>query len=143
MRVFCRLGAGLGLFVAFGLACKDSGSPSGSPNTLVRVSGDTQATLTGGQVPIPLRVRVRGADGQPLSGATVTWTVTTGSATPGSPTVLSDSQGFASTTLTMGATAGAIGVQAAVPSTTPVTFTEISCEHPVLALNDTLSGALA
>jgi hypothetical protein len=43
----------------------------------------------------------------------------------------------------MGATAGAIGVQAAVPSTTPVTFTEISCEHPVLALNDTLSGALA
>jgi hypothetical protein len=143
MGVFSRLGAGLGLFVAFGLACKDSGSPSVTPNTLVRVSGDTQSTITGNTLTSPLTVRVRGSDGQPFEGATVTWTVTAGTATPGSPTALSDASGLASTTLTLGAAPGAITVQAAVASVTPVTFTATACDHPVLALNDTLAGALS
>ena len=143
MGVFSRLGAGLGLFVAFGLACKDSGSPSVTPNTLVRVSGDTQSTITGNTLNSPLTVRVRGSDGQPFEGATVTWTVTAGTATPGSPTALSDASGLASTTLTLGAAPGAITVQAAVASVTPVTFTATACDHPVLALNDTLAGALS
>jgi hypothetical protein len=142
MRVFCRLGAGLGLFVLLGLACKDSGGPV-APSILVRVAGDTQVTPTGDQARIPLTVRVTGSDGHPFPGATVTWTVTAGSGTLGSPTALSDAQGLASTTLTLGATPGAIGVQAVVGNVTPVAFHECAGGHPVLALNDTLSGALA
>ena len=144
MRVFSRLAtAGLGLFVAFGLACKDSGAPVVTASVLFRVSGDSQATLTGGQLTNPLTVRVTGSNGQPFYGATVTWTVTAGTATPGSPTSLSDSSGIASTTVTLGATPGAIGIQAAVASVTPVTFGATACDHPVLALPDTLPGALA
>jgi len=144
MRVFCRLGAmALGLSVVFGLACKDSGAPVVTTSSLTRISGDTQATLTGQPLPIPLRVRVTGTDGQPFPGATVTWTVSAGSATPGSPTVLSDSQGMATTTLTLGATQGAVVVQAVVANLTPVVFHECASGHPVLALNDTVSAALA
>jgi len=143
MGIFSRLApAALGLFVAFGLACNDSGGPV-SPSTLVRFSGDGQGTLTGGQLSNPLTVRVTGSNGQPFPGATVTWTVTAGTATPGSATSVSDAQGLASTTLTLGATPGAIGVQAAVASITPVTFTATACDHPVVALNDTVPGALA
>src|SRR6185436_1155806 len=91
----------------------------------------------------PLRVRVLGSNSQPFRGATVTWTVTTGTATPASPTAVSDSQGFASTTVTLGGAPGAVAVQAAVANVTPVTFTATACDHPVLAFPDTLAGALA
>ncbi len=142
MRSFRRLGAGLGLFVAIGLACKDSGGPV-SPSILARVAGDTQITLTGSQLSLPLTVRVTGSDSRPLSGATVTWTVTGGTATLGAPTAVTDAQGLASTTLTLGATPGPIDVQAAVGTLTPVAFHACASDHPVLALDDTLSGALA
>jgi len=144
MRDFGRLGATvLGLLVAFGVACNDSSGPNVTANSLARISGDSQATLTGAQLANPLMVRVLGSDGRPFAGATVTWTVTAGTATAGSPTAVSDTLGLATTTLTLGATPGAIGIQAVVTSLTPVTFAATACEHPVLALNDTLAGALA
>lgn len=144
MRGFCRLGAmTLGLFAVFGLACKESAAPAPTPSTLTRISGDSQATLTGAQLGAPLTIRVNGSDGQPFQGATVTWTVTSGTATLGSPTATSDAQGLATTTVTLGATPGALQFQAAVASVTPVTFRATACDHPVLALNDTLPGALA
>jgi hypothetical protein len=145
MRVFGRLGpVTLGLFVVVGVACKDSGAPAVVVSSLSRVSGDSQATLTGNPLNNPLTVRVTGSNGQPFAGATVTWTVSAGAATLGSPTAPSDSQGFASTTVTLGATPGAIGFQASVGSgVTPVSFGATACDHPVLALNDTIPGALA
>jgi len=144
MRIFGQFGlASLGLFVAFGLACTDSSAPVVTATGLARAGGDSQATLTGNQLANPLRVRVLGSNSQPFSGATVTWTVTTGTATPASPTAVSDSQGFASTTVTLGGAAGAVAVQAAVTNITPVTFTATACDHPVLAFPDTLAGALA
>src|SRR5712671_4894072 len=144
MRIFSRLApAALGLFVAFGSACKDSGAPSVAPSILFRVSGDTQATLTGAQLVAPLTVRVTGSNGQPFPGATVAWTVTTGTATLGSPTATSDAQGLATTTVTLGATPGLVQFQASVASVTPVTFSATACDHPVLTLPDTLPGALA
>jgi hypothetical protein len=143
MRVFSRLGpVVLGLLVVLSVACGDSGAPAVTANTLVRVSGDSQANLTGSALSTPLKVRVTGTDGQPFAGATITWTVSGGSATLGSPTALSDSAGGATTTVTLGATPGAISIQAAVASVTPVTFGATACDHPLLALNDTLPGGL-
>ena len=144
MRAFSRLGpAALALVAAFGLACGDSGAPKVTPQTLVRASGDSQAALTGTPLNNPLKVRVTGSDGQPFYGATVTWTVSGGTATLGGPTTVSDSQGLAGMTVTLGAVPGAVGVQASVTSITPVTFAATACDHPVIALNDTVSGALA
>jgi len=144
MRIFSRLGAAVGLFLVFGLACKDSGAPAVTASNLSRVSGDSQATLTGDSLNAPLMVAVTGSQGQPIRGATVTWAVTAGAATLGSPTAASDSQGYASTTVTLGATPGAISIQASVGNgIPPVTFGATACDHPVLAFNDTIPGALA
>jgi hypothetical protein len=138
MRVFV-------LMIAFGFACggDSSGPPTVAPNALVRVAGDSQAALTGTPLPTPLRVRVNGSNSQPYGGATVTWTVLTGTATLGTPSVTSDSQGFASTTVTLGATPGALAIQASVAGVTPVSFGAKACDHPVFAFNDTVPGALA
>ena len=144
MRLFSRFGpAALGLIVAFGLACGDSSGTGGAPSALVRFAGDSQAALTGTALPTPLRVRVNGANSQPYVGATVTWTVLNGTATLGTPSVPSDSQGYASTTVTLGATSGALAVQASVTGVTPVTFGATACDHPVVAFNDTVPAALA
>lgn len=144
MRLFSRLGpVALGLFVILSVACGDSGAPAVTPNALVRVSGDTQATLTGSSLASPLTVRLTGTDGHPYPGATVTWSVIGGSATLGSPTALTDSTGSATTTVTVGATPGALQFQATVAGVTPVTFSAKACDHPVLAVPDTVAGTLA
>jgi len=136
MRVFVFM-------VAFGLGCGDSSGTSAVPSALVRVAGDGQLALTGTTLPTPLQVRVNGSNSRPYAGATVTWTVLSGGATLGTPSAVSDAQGFASTTVTLGATPGALGVQAAVTGVTPLTFAATACDHPTLALNDTVPGALA
>ena len=146
MRVCARLGpAALGLIIAFGFACggDSSGPPVVTPNALVRVSGDSQGALTGTPLPTPLRVRVNGSNSQPYAGATVTWTVLNGTATLGTPSVTSDSQGYASTTVTLGATPGALSIQASVTGVTPATFGATACDHPLFTFNDTLPAALA
>jgi len=141
MRVFSRL---VFAFAAFGLACGgDSSGTGGGPTTIVRFSGDSQAALTGTALPQPLRVRVTGANSQPSVGSTVTWTVLNGTATLGTPSVPSDTQGYASTTVTLGATPGLVAVQASVTGIAPVTFGETACDHPMFAFNDTLPAALA
>ena len=144
MRVFFRLGpVALGVLVVFSVACGDSAAPAVGANTMVRVSGDSQANLTGATLTAPLRVRVTGTDGHPYAGATITWSVIGGSATLGSPTALTDSTGDATTTVTLGAVAGAISIQAALASVSAVTFGAKACGHPSFAINDTVPGALA
>jgi len=145
MNVFRQIGPALCGLVALGVACSsDAGGPNVSPQTLVRVAGDSQGALSGSALVVPLTVRVMGSDGQPYKqGVTVTWSVTSGAATLGTPTVTSDTQGLARTTVTLGATPGAIGVQAAVASISPVTFAATACDHPLLTLDDTLNVSLA
>jgi len=143
MRVFSRLGpVALGLLVVLSVACSDSGAPANSANTMIRVSGDSQANLTGFALNQPLKVRVTGTNGLPYFGGTITWSVIGGSATLASPTSLTDSTGDATMTVTLGATPGPVSVQATLSSVTPVTFGATACDHPLLALNDTLAGAL-
>lgn len=145
MSVLRLIGPAVCGLVALGMACSsDSSGPNNSPQSLVRVAGDSQGALSGNALQAPLTVRVMGSNGQPYTqGVTVTWSVTSGSATLGTPTVTSDSQGLARTTVTLGATPGAIGVQASVASITPISFAATACDHPVMALDDTLDVALA
>jgi uncharacterized protein (TIGR03437 family) len=77
-----------------------------------KVSGDAQATLIGTAFPAPLVVSVVDANGNPVQGATVTWTVT-GGATLGSTSTTTGANGQASTTVTAGPNAGAVVVTAA------------------------------
>ena len=77
-----------------------------------KVSGDAQTALIGAAFGSPLVVKVVDANGNPVTGAQVTFAVTGGSATLGSPTATTDSTGQASTTVTAGTSAGAITVTA-------------------------------
>ena len=77
-----------------------------------KVSGDAQTTIVSTAFPAPLVVSVVDANGNPVQGATVTWTVT-GGATLGSASTPTGANGQASNTVTAGASAGSIVVTAA------------------------------
>ncbi|MEO5925185.1 MAG: IPT/TIG domain-containing protein [Bryobacteraceae bacterium] len=83
--------------------------------------GDSQSGLISTTLATPLSVRVvSGAASVP--GATVDFKVTSGAATLSALSAVSDANGVASTTVTLGATAGPIVVTASAGSLTPVTF---------------------
>jgi hypothetical protein len=144
MRVVYRFGpAALAFAATLGLACTDSNAPRAIAKTLAKFAGDTQSALTGTPLPDALTVRVLGSTGSPFAGAVVTWAVTSGNATLGASSDTTDSQGRASTTVALGSVSGSVAVEAAVTSLTPVTFTATACDHPVIALGDTVPGGLS
>jgi len=144
MRAFTRLAlAALAFAVTLGLACKDSNAPTATPQTIAKLAGDTQLALTGTPLGDSLVVRVLGSGGSPFAGAVVTWAVTSGSATLGATSGTTNSQGQAFTTVTVGGTPGPVAVRASVTSLAPVTFTATACDHPGIALGDTVAGVLA
>jgi uncharacterized protein (TIGR03437 family) len=87
-----------------------------------KVSGDGQTTLISTAFTSPLVVKVVDASGSPVQGATVTFTVTSGSASLGSSSAPTGANGQASTNVTAGPNAGTIIVTAAT-STFSTNFT--------------------
>ena len=117
-----------------------SGSLTGSPLTftatanvasagpaakLVLVSGNGQSGAVGLQLASPLVVEVTDANGNAVSGTTVTFAVTAGGGALSATSVPTSSQGLASVTLTLGASAGTNTVTASSGSLSgsPLTFT--------------------
>jgi FG-GAP-like repeat/Carboxypeptidase regulatory-like domain/FG-GAP repeat/Two component regulator propeller len=94
------------------------------PCALIVVSGNGQMGTVGTALAEPLVVAAVQAGGIPVSGCQVTFKVTAGQGTlaPGQP-VLTDAQGRAAETLTLGTKAGVQQVTAATLGLTPVTFT--------------------
>jgi len=107
-------------------ACGGGGG-STTPNptlTVAKVSGDSQVANAGAALPAPLVVIVTDDKGAPVSGQTVTWSVSGGgSVTPGGST---GADGKASATRTLGPNAGIQTTSAKVGSGTPFVFTNIS-----------------
>ena len=87
-----------------------------------KVSGDGQVTLISTAFGSPLVVKVVDTNGNGVQGATVTFTVTSGSASLGSASVPTGANGQASTNVTAGPNAGTIVVTAAT-STFSTNFT--------------------
>ncbi len=81
-------------------------------SSLVKIDGDLQSAQTGEPFARRLVVEVRNDAGAPVSGAVVTFTVTSGSAVLGSASATTGPDGRASTTVTAGAVAGPVAVQA-------------------------------
>jgi hypothetical protein len=103
------------------VACRDGTAPV-APRDLMIMAGDSQETSLGEALPSPLRVRVIGADGQPLRGATVRWSVTRGQATVEPAQSNTDAYGDAETRVTVGGIVGAGSVSARVLDVPPVGF---------------------
>ena len=76
------------------------------------VSGNNQTTNENAAFPSPLVVVVTDTNSNPVAGQAVTFTVTSGTATVASPTATTGANGQASTTVTGGATPGAVVITA-------------------------------
>jgi uncharacterized protein (TIGR03437 family) len=99
---------------------------AGSTQTLSIPSsgGNNQKANPGSALPLPLTVLVADQCGTPVSGVTVTWKLTNGSATFSTTSSVSNGAGFATTKVTLGASAGAVTIVASIGTTPSVTFNE-------------------
>ena len=87
-----------------------------TPADVVLISGNNQSATTGTELPDSLVVEVRNAAGTPLANVVVAWTVTSGGGALGAATRTTNSAGRASNSYTLGGSAGANTVTAAVQS---------------------------
>ncbi len=89
--------------------------------TATVVSGNNQSGTTGSALqPFVLQL---GSSSGGASGVTVTWTIVQGTGTLGSSTTVTDGTGRTSNTLTLGANAGTVVVQASAQGFGSITFT--------------------
>lgn len=75
--------------------------------TIAKVSGDNQTSLPGSTLANPLVVQVKDSAGNPQSGVTVNFTVTSGGGSVSPNSAVTDSNGLASTSFTLGSVVGA------------------------------------
>ena len=133
---------------ALGIACGDS-STGPHAVSVTAVVGDNQSASSGGVLAVPLSFIALGSDGLPIPGVSVSWTVSpTGRASFAPATSQTDANGVASTTVTMGFTAGQITILASVQGISqPVEFTATILDPCTFTadytLGDTVSGTLA
>jgi hypothetical protein len=132
--------------VVVGLACKDGGPEPIVPTTIAIVDGDNQTGGLGTTLPVNLKVRVTGSDNQPFAGGRVVFGVASGVAglTPTSDST--DANGEAETTLTFGATPGAVTVTASIGGAPAATF-NLTALNPCavdqpFAVGQSVTGAL-
>jgi len=113
-----QTGLGSGLTAAnFSVKAFTSGTVTASGN-LVMISGNSQTGAVGQPLANPFVVKVTDPSGNPVSGASVTFAVTAGGGSLSSAVVTTNSQGTASTILTLGAAAGNNSVAATSGSIT-------------------------
>lgn len=96
------------------------------PASVTALSGDGQSAIVGSALAQSLVVKVATASGTPIKGATVTFAITSGSASLSATSVQTDSTGAAQTQVTVGAIAGSVVVQATVMGTTLTTSFSIT-----------------
>ena len=105
-------------------------------DALEKVSGDNQSGTPGNALANPFVVEVQDEDGEPLTGHSVTFSVTAGGGSLSETSVTADEDGRAQTTLTLGSAPGINSVEASVTGVDPVTFsTSIEAKILVAAAN--------
>ena len=110
---------------------------AGDPaDALEKVSGDNQSGTPGNALAAPFVVEVQDEDGEPLTGHSVTFTVTAGGGSLSETSATTNANGRAQTTLTLGSALGINSVQASVSGVDPVIFsTNIEPKILVAAAN--------
>lgn len=94
------------------------------PATLALASGNNQTGFVGQQLAAPIVVKATDANNRPVPNVAVTFSVLAGGGTVAQSTVVTDTQGLGSTTLTLGQTPGANSATATggTLAGSPVTF---------------------
>lgn len=110
---------------------------SGSSKTLAVNAGNNQSGQVSTQLPTALSVLATN-NGSPVSGVSVTFSAGSAGGTFGTPTAVTGSNGIASTTYTLPATAQTITITASATGYSTATFTETST--PAVATVTVVSG---
>ena len=98
--------------------------PPPTPTSVSIISGDNQISVTGEPLATPFVTEVRDQRGDPMEGATVTFAVTAGDGSLSVATALTDADGQAQSTLTLGTAGGANTVEVGIEGVAEtVTFT--------------------
>ena len=87
---------------------------AGPPAILDKVAGDSQTEIAGAVLPDSLRVVSKDAYGNPVSNATVTWSVQSGGGALGRATSVTTADGYASNKWTLGTSSDAQSVNATI-----------------------------
>ncbi len=101
-------------------------------------AGNNQTGTVGSPLPVSLQVRVTDAHGNVVSGATVQWSTSNGSASPASGQT--GSNGRTSTTWSLGTTPGSQSLQASVSGVGSVTFNATADPGPVSATRSSVTA---
>ena len=103
-----------------------------TPSAVAVAAGNNQMARVDQPLASPVEVRVTAGDGGPVPGATVSWSVTSGSGSPSSMSTVTDDDGRTSVSWTLGsntggnsitASAGSVESTASANGTQPVTVT--------------------
>ena len=87
-------------------ACSDDEIDPTVPTTMEPVSGDGQFADAGTMVPDPLTIRILNLNGDPVEGVTVEWVVNLGGGTLSADETVTDENGIAQVTYTLGTLVG-------------------------------------
>ncbi len=116
--------------VSLTIACGDSSGPSTAPTSIVLVSGNGQGNPeVGTKLALPLTIRVSNAQGNAVSGVTVTWSTHSGTLSAASS--VTDGNGTATVEWTLGDTAGSQTATASVVGLQSVTFSVNAAAGPL------------
>jgi hypothetical protein len=107
----------------------------GGPTTESISSGNSQKAPVTSMLPLPLKVRVKDAKGNGVSGILVSFSDGGAGGTLSSSTATTDSSGFAGTSYTTGTKSGAVAITASVAGLTPVVFKETALAGQGSVLN--------
>ena len=110
------------LWLVSSVACRDAGPPQ-AVEVLV-ADGDGQVALVGHALPGPIVVQVVDAAGEPAPGVTVVWHADDGTLSPDHS--VTDAEGRARTTWTLGSTHGSVTATAATSGAAPAVFTAVA-----------------
>jgi alpha-tubulin suppressor-like RCC1 family protein len=103
--------------------------------TIAAISGNNQVGPVGGQLTLPLVVRVVDQLGAPVTGAEITFQATSGGGAVTPRTDTTDADGYAETRLRLGGTLGAQSVSATLAGLSPITFAATATAAPAARLS--------
>src|SRR5579883_2519405 len=109
-------------------------APAGGATQLTKTSGDAQTGTAGGMLSKPFVVTALDVNNNPVANVSVTFAVATGGGTLSATSATTNASGQASTTLTLGLTAGTNTVTASATGLATVTFTATATAGPAHTL---------
>ena len=122
-----------------------SSTPTPTATTIALVSGDAQTGAAGAALAAPITAKVTDQNGAAMANVSVAFAVATGGGSVAAASVPTNAQGEASTTWTLGATAG-VNSNTSTASVTgltgsPVTFTASATAGPASQISGTAGNA--